>query len=531
MLPLLGAGVTLGLSLVPRARPYIRYVGLTAAALTAGLVLTFRWVESALLVPSLWQPSLLFGAVLTLEADVAVQPLALALALVTSSTTLVQLGRGGEVSSPRLSATLLTLLAAGFFALWAANALTMIISWAIYDALRTIGYVAAGGSARTAIRSLVCGGLATLFLWGGALFLKGGAGSELWSLMTLSGVPLTLWTVAGILRLWVYPFHLSIPDDLGAAPSLTAPLLMCPVVGWGLWLRLVQANGGSMPNTTGLLIIAGATLALGGFLAWSSRSPRRSLPWLGMASTGTVLLAARLAGESAVVVVVAGGVAWALGVALLSLSDGLQREAPWWSLPALVGALALAGTPLTLGFVTGGTLTGGLSRGGLVGWGITFFVGCLFLVPSLGRYLLLSPSHPLPARHWLLAARGVGLGLPAFVLIVAGLHPPTLIGAVQAPSLGVLLKMPGLTGWLLWLAALAGGGVLAWQEGNLRPRIRLLLSAAYDLLRLEWLYDALLGAVDRGLSALRVADEVVGGAGALLWSLLLVLLIFLVWGQ
>lgn len=81
----------------------------------------------------------------------------------------------------------------------------------------------------------------------------------------------------------------------------------------------------------------------------------------------------------------------------------------------------------------------------------------------------------------------------------------------------------------MWAISLAGGVVLVWQEGNLRPRIHLLLNAAHDLLRLEWLYDAMIGAVNRGLSVLRAADEVVGGAGALLWSLLLFLLFLLVW--
>jgi hypothetical protein len=81
------------------------------------------------------------------------------------------------------------------------------------------------------------------------------------------------------------------------------------------------------------------------------------------------------------------------------------------------------------------------------------------------------------------------------------------------------------------MTSLAGGGVLAWQDRNLRSRIGLLLTAAHDLLRLDWLYDAVLGAVGRGLSVLRAADEIVGGAGALLWSWLLFLVLLLAWGS
>ena len=197
------------------------------------------------------------------------------------------------------------------------------------------------------------------------------------------------------------------------------------------------------------------------------------------------------------------------------------------------------GVPLTLGFVTEATLIGGFTKGCPLGWGGAFFVGNLFLIPSLRRCLLLSSSPPLLDRHWLLLARGIGLGVLALPLIVAGLHPPLFIGSTDlaevggtlAPSLGSLLAMPGLAGWLLWTVSLAAGGVLAWQEDVIRPRIELLLIPMHDLLRLEWFYDVMVGALDRGLGVLRLADEVVGGAGALLWSWLLFLLLLLVWGK
>lgn len=516
-----------------RARPYTRYVALTAVGFTTILILMFRWMEPVVMIPSLWQPSLLFGAALALQTDAMMQPLALALALVTCSAVLVDLSRM-ETPRPRLAATLMALLAAGFVTLWSANILTTIISWAIYDLLQAVGQIAAGGSARTTVRGLILSGLATLSLWGGTLLSDGGVGSELWSLMTPSGVQLALCAVAGILRLRMYPFHLSVPDDLGAAPPLAAPLFLGPIVGWGLWLRLVMASGGLFPDSTWVLVMAAVTLALGGFLAWSCRTPRHVLRWVGMEVAGAVLLAAGLAGESAAVVIAVGSVAWALGVAVLflqnGLSDGLQRESLLLSISSLLGALTLLGAPLTLGFVMGATLIGGLAKGGQPWWQGAFFVGNLFLVPSLMRCLLSSSSPP-PNHRWLLVARGVGLGLLTLPLIVAGLYPPCLIGGISGPSLGALFAMPGLKGWLLWAVSLAGGGVLAWQEGALRPRIELLLGAVHDLLRLEWLYDAVVGALDRGLGMLRATDEVIRGAGALLWSLLLFLLLVLVWGS
>lgn len=83
----------------------------------------------------------------------------------------------------------------------------------------------------------------------------------------------------------------------------------------------------------------------------------------------------------------------------------------------------------------------------------------------------------------------------------------------------------------MWALSLIGGGVLAWQENALRPKVELWLGTMHDLLRLEWLYDTVIGALNRGLDVIRAADEVVGGAGALLWSLLLFLLLVLMWGS
>jgi hypothetical protein len=119
-------------------------------------------------------------------------------------------------------------------------------------------------------------------------------------------------------------------------------------------------------------------------------------------------------------------------------------------------------------------------------------------------------------------------------LIGAGIHPPFLLGSSAGgdtvPTLGSLFGMPGLVGWVLWAVLLALGGVLAWQERFLRSKIGSLLSVIHDVLSLEWLYDVLAGALGRGLSVFESADEVVGGAGALLWSLLLFLLFLLVRG-
>jgi formate hydrogenlyase subunit 3/multisubunit Na+/H+ antiporter MnhD subunit len=534
--PLLGAATTFGLSLVARLRPYARYITAVVSGFTTVLILSLRWIEPIVAVPSLWQPSLLFGSVLTLHTDVIVQPLTLALALVTFSATLVDLDRT-DSRHPQLGTAVLVLVPAGVVALWSANVLTMMISWAIYDFLQAVTYIAAGGSTRTAVRATVLSSLATLLFWTGAVLEGGGADVEMWSLMTVNGTSLALWIVAGMIRLWIYPFHLSAPDDLVEVPPLGIPLLLSPVLGWGLWLRIIAVTDGSALDPAGVSALAAGTLALGGLLAWTCESPRRLLPWIGMAANGAIMLGTGLDNEIGPVVVVAGGVAWALGIAVLFLGDGWRQESLLWNIPTLVGLLALLGVPFTLGFVTTASLFNRLAQGGRIQWGDTalwgIILGYLFLLPSLVRRVLAPPSSPLPHKRVRLATRGVGLSLLAIPLIGVGLFPSLLLpGDVVGDAgltLGRQMAMPGLEGWLLWVIVLACGGVLAWQERFLRAKIGLVLSAVHDVLRLEWLYGLAVGALNRGLSVLRVADEVVGGAGALLWSLVLFLLIVLVW--
>lgn len=528
ILLLLSAVGTLGLSRVPRIRSYSRYVALLVVGIATGLVLALRWMSPLTLIPSLWQPTLLLGSTLMLQPVAALHPLAVVLALATLSVFLVEVWRTEETPAG-LVATLLASLAASLISLWAANPLTMIIAWASYDLLQAVGYVAVGISGRMAMRRLVFGAVATLLLWGGLLLSGDGGGGGLWDLLIASDRQLALWAAAGVLRLWLYPFHLSASDDVHFTSALS-PLFLGPVIGWGFWLRLILVNGGTLPGGPWVSTLAAVTFAVGCFMAWSCRSPRSILQWIGTGVTGAVLLVARVAGAEAGNVVTIGSVMWSLGLLLLFLHEGWQRKAPWWGIPALIGALALLGVPCTIGFVYPALLLGKIAETASLAWGGMFFFANLSLVPALARWLLSPPVAELPDRPGWLVARGVGLGVPGLVLLVAGLYPPLLIGKVDFLPLGVLFAMPGLTGWLLWIVSLVGGGVLAWQDKNVRPILELAFNALYDLLQLDWLYDVLVGALGRGLGVIRAADEVIGGAGALLWSLLLFLLIVLFWG-
>jgi NADH:ubiquinone oxidoreductase subunit 2 (subunit N) len=526
---LAGAVGILGLSLAPRFRPYARYVSLAVVGLVTVLTLLLRWLGPSETIPSLWQPSALFGIAPVLRNDILVQPFVFVMALSTCVTDLAMLSRA-ENPSPRILAIRLGMLAATFAALWGSNPLAVIIGWATYDLLLAAQYVSLGGAEGTAVRGLTLGSLATLLLWGGSLLNSGSGGSALWALMKPSDAQLTLWVAAAILRLWIYPFHLRVPDEIGANLSYNVSLLT-PVLGWGLCLRLSLASADVFGGNGWVAILAALALAVGGFLAWTVRSPRSMMPWVGMGVTAAILLSAALAGDSAAAIISTGGIAWALGETVLLLTDGLHRDAPWWSIPALIGVLTLIGLPSSLGFASRMYLLGGIARAPRLWWLIAFFIGSSLLVAALVRRLMDPSSTSLPSSYWMLAVYGIGLGVPALLLLAAGLIPSLLVVGVELPSLSSLLSLPGAVGWLLWVFSLVGGGVLGWQDENVRSRISFLMSAAYDFVCLDWFNESVVGAMEQGLKALRVVDEVVGGAGNLLWSALLFLLLLLVWSS
>jgi formate hydrogenlyase subunit 3/multisubunit Na+/H+ antiporter MnhD subunit len=529
-LPILGLIVALGLSFTSRSRPYAPYAAIAATGGTVLLTLVMRWVDPLVVFPSLWQPSVLFRASLALQPDLVMQPFAFGLALVTCSSVLVTVGQMEDSLPWRRLATILTLLAVSLVVLLSANVLSLIIGWVIYDLVMVVSRVVAGDSARAAVRGLILGSLSTILLWMGALLADDAVGGNLWPLVTLDRIQIVLWSLAGALRLWLYPFHLSLPDQLSFASPLAVPLVTGNVLGWSLWIRIALATGGRIPSGDWLPTFAGLTLVLASLMAWACERPRRSLAWIGVAMNGVVLLAAVLAGESAPLVLSAGGMTGMLALAGLYFFPGWDRKAPWWNLPFIVNGLAVLGSPLTLGFVSLATLTGALTAGGYLGWGGAFFVGQILLVPALVRWISSRDAHT-PQAPSAIIMQALGVAPGAILLVAAGLSLPVLLPTADTLSLGMLFSMPGLAGWLLWLVALAGGGILAWQDRNLRPRMKILLSAIYDFVRLEWLYDALVGALDRGLNVLRLSDAMIGGAGALLWSWVLFLILLLVWGN
>jgi hypothetical protein len=530
VLPIVGAAGVLVLSRFPATKPGANYLALGSAVLTTVCVIV--------LVAAGRDVSLQLGraGLLGLEgaAELRHTPVAGAVTLVVVLATLASLLvglSGAQQGRPFRTASVLWLLAATLVALWARDPLIAVVGWTVYDVVLFLSQLCAGVSAASAVRTLVFGGLATILLWIGALAHGTIAPAETWSGLAAGGPGALAVLFAAVIRLWVYPVHRGAPDELDARQPLGMPLLLGPALGWTLWLHVAVASGDAvLGGWSGLLGAAGLTV--GAFLAWATTDSRRTLVTLATACAAEVLLASALAGDQAKAVLAAGAISWILALAVLWLVGTADEKSAWWVVPRAIASWSLAGGPAALGFVAGAHLMHEAARPGRLLETLAFFVGNSFLVAALLRSWRVSARAPRSLGRGAAVAAGLGLSVPAAVLLVAGLHPPLLV-PVDPPPMGLvpLLGLPAWPGWLLWAGSLAAGAAIAWQDAKLRTRINLILAAARDLLHLDWLYEGALAASEQVLKALQTAEELVTGRGGLLWSTLLLLLFALLWGS
>lgn len=553
-LPLLGAGGIFLLSFlfsrldIKRWHVRILMAIPAIAIIVLASILVFEGGRASRISLSSLYPSLLVESAVEMRWDAALWPLGLSLSISVGSLILAAQGRGDQRF--HLVAVLLLSLATGLAALWSANPLTTIVCWAFYDAILVLGQISSGGSAQDAVRSLALGTGAGLCLWAGILVAGGGIGSVPWALMPPGGAKMTIWMLAGLLRLGAYPLHLFFPRHIHSTSPLAAVSLLSPVLGWGLWIRLALVSGQALPVGTWMVIPALLTLLGGAVLGWTANSSEESRSWVSIGANGAVLLATVLAsswdespgaGGPVVSTMTLGAAGWMLGTTMLFLGDGFELEQGLRShtllrsIPLFIGALSLIGVPGTVGFAGESALLRELGRADRWALGLGFSIGHVFLVATVLRWLFTSDVAN-PSGDSLLGkvVYGVALVSLAVPLVVGGIVPNRLLGGTTSssvPSLKSLLAAPGLIGWLLWGASLLLGGIVAWLDANLRPRISLWLDALHDVLSLEWAYELLTGAVEQGFGLLRVVDEVLGGRGALLWSCIILLVLILMGGD
>ncbi len=500
---LTGILLLLGIELIPNLKAW--HKPMTAAWLS---FLTLIWLflpQDGQWVLSVWLPSSVLGGQILLAMSPDIWLLGLVLGLVLSGIGWVEAVEA-RPALPLSGALVLFALMTTWLSIAGGSLLTVLAAWAAFDLFWGVARLLSGGVGERATFGLALHGVASLLLWVVSLLLERGGISALWWLMWPTPAILALLSGAALLRIGVYPFQIILPRRLGSFGTLTMVSAIGPVLGIGLLARILKLPG--VEGVPAWVAIPGAVSLL--FLAvraWCEQG-WRALFWCSYAMLGGIVTGATAMGASALVLPAM--TAWLAGWTLIFLSRGHDSHAIFWSWPGWVAVICLLGAPPSP--------LGGLYRASLTAvpwiWRLVLVVGWAFMGAGMLRELhLRSQAQITPAWSWQQAALFIGFVMP-------------LGGLLWALSMGGLAPFSWL-GILLWLIALAaacalvwkGDSVAAWLQG-IRPVV--------DLLDLAWLYRALWQGLEHLLSIVRIVSAVVEGRGALLWSLLALLIALLV---
>jgi hypothetical protein len=156
-------------------------------------------------------------------------------------------------------------------------------------------------------------------------------------------------------------------------------------------------------------------------------------------------------------------------------------------------------------------------------------LGEIFLVAAMIRLWFWAEPRPLPGR--LLEAPYLLLfGLAAAALFWLGLSPDLFVGRGQGtalPSLSGMLEQGGVAGGAGWALPLIAGSILFLVGEGLRQRLEGGWRGLGALLRLEWVYGLFYLFLRQLAHLLRGISSVVEGEGALLWTVVILLIVLL----
>ena len=500
---MLGALILLALQIFTRRRTLQEIVTASWLLLMVALWLVLpsegRWTVS------LWRPSAILGGQLLMDMTPGVWQVGLALGLTFTGVVWVQVADTRSALPLSGVVTVSTLLIV-WLALTGGSLLTVLTAWSLFDLLwGGAGLIAINDGERVTFGWLL-NGLASIVLWTVALLLEREGGSTLWWLMVPSVPVEVLLTGAALLRIGLYPFHISFPRRIGDVDPLFLISAMNPVLGLGLLYRVFSLPGArAFPGW--VAAFGAVTLVWGGLMAW--RGHRAEVPVrASYALLGAIVAGGVTAGAPALLL---GGTAtWFAAQALLWLSRPRSRHDVVWSWPGLLALLVLLGAPPSaLGALYRAALTG-------LGWGsrVVLFLGGVLVSVALFRFgRRRTRASVAPPWIWQRLSLAVGLALPLVALLCC-----------------VRVAPPSLLGMLLWSATLLGAAAWVWwRKGRTFASER--LDAIWPFFDLQWAHRSLWRGAEHVLGGVRIVAEVVEGSGAMLWSMLVILIVLLIRGS
>ncbi len=423
-------------------------------------------------------------------------------------------GKWALSSLDKSRASLIVIIVAGLITLLPASPSGMMLSWVLLDAIIGLGWLYESGSGRDIqyrrrILGWGTGAVATLLLWGATIPMQMGTSVQRISSLTLSGWSGIALTLAVLLRLSPFPFHILGSRSLASHETsgreqrwvLELALQTAPIVaGVGLLAQLSGTD--ALPSPLGPLVSALLLTGLVacGILAWLSEKDDQTVGWILTTQAGFVVLAGLSAGPEAAL---AEGMVLILAGAILQSNASRAGATVEVRIAGAIGIAAMAGLPLTWG---------GNGRLALYqvwldsgrGLYILLAAGASLLTISAAARMMLRPATHTPTVEERVA-NGIAMAILALILVKPGISPLT---EVDLPV------------WLAIMIALCGGALLAWGAPSLAPIHAQTPSWLPPFLSLVWLTslaDRLGGAA---AGALQSVQQVLEGEGALLWLLI-----------
>ncbi len=356
---------------------------------------------------------------------------------------------------------------------------------------------------------------------------------------TLPVESVLLLALAALIRAGVYPFHLWLLPERRAQVTVAERLLeqMVPTL-CGLWLLGWTYGLGRDYILLRLDVLAVFLLALLGsaVAAWTATNQNDHHSFVLISSAGLAALTGALTYSEGPSAMIWPTTAFALGGGLWLVGERVWQG--WgWTLPVSIGALTLAGVPLTPGFLAQPSLARLWEPGSIY--------QLLFVIYVLAQGLQIAallrswedverptPTDLLPngAKARLLVA-SVALGLP---LAIAGFLPRAVAALASMPN----AIPPGLgdppsivakegTIWFTLAAPLLLGFGLVW----LRPKIWHVIGGSANrlqtLIQLNWLFNSGWWVLQYTSELWGNVTRVVEGAGYMGWLLVFALLGYL----
>lgn len=423
--------------------------------------------------------------------------------------------------NPTSQALLISALALVAFA---GNLITLLVGMGLVDVFNVYFALRRRAITRDALVHFTLNGLSSALLFVAVTVHLASGNGLTFPLVKLSPQTASMLALAALLRLGAAPFR---------AGGLWLPSMAyggSAVAGLLLLARLPDLGITAFPLWFAALLVLSALLTLGmGPLSGQPEEVRAA------AITGSLYLAAASMATGNAGVIAAAGIAWVAGATLIAINDAtegkLGRRAG--RVARSIGALALAGFPLTAGMVGRAGIISAWQAKGLGG---ALLILGFTLAAGLLTYALIHCALRLDLEVDDRTAQQDELRQPQFIRVIVAtvaLVAPIMIfglapAAIEAGDLPSAIGRVGVLGWLTWLLSLGLGWAL-WQfeprwGGWLDERSDAIMQA----LSLDWLVSLFAGAIRRLRAPFTPIFDILEGDGALVWAAIIALLAILV---